>query len=100
MNAKLGKLFIYVNSYKFKKTVCPTPPEGTYSSILVTSEDPEVPAIDTYWPGTTIKYTCDIGYELKEGSSPTAVCDSEGNWDVTLPPICHPGMINFYELML
>ena len=96
LNTILGKCFLCVNSYKNILTVCSTPPEGTYSSVSVTSEDPEVPEIETYWPDTTIKYTCDTGYELKEGSSPTAVCDSEGNWDVALPPICHPGMNSFY----
>ena len=98
--ATLEKCFFNVNFYKNFLTVCPTPPEGTYSSVSVTSEDPEVPAIETYWPGTTIKYTCDTGYELKQGSSSTAVCDSEGSWDVTLPPICHPGINSFYKFML
>ena len=84
----------------FQPTVCPTPPEGRYSTLSVTSGDSEVPAVDTYWPDTTIKYTCDSGYELKLLSSSRAVCDSDGNWDVTLPPTCHPGTIcclNYYK---
>ena len=93
-SANLRKNIIQIKLFSFL-TVCPTPPDGTYSSVSVTSEDPEVPTIETYWPDTIIKYTCDIGYELKQGSSSTAVCDSEGNWDVTLPPTCHPGM-NFH----
>ena len=42
----------------------------------------------------TIEYTCDSGYSIKSGSNDTAMCNSEGEWNVPLPPICHPGKIS------
>ena len=80
---------------KIFSTVCPIPLNGSYSTLSVTSAN----FTDTYWSDTTIKYTCDFGYELKQGSSSTAVCDSDGSWNVTLPPTCHPGMINLFKFL-
>ena len=55
--------------------------------------------IDTHWPGTTVEYTCDSGYSIKSGSNDTAMCNSEGEWNVPLPPVCHPGKIVLSSLI-